>query len=94
MGLISTLVKVGVVAAGTVVVQRLIDRAAVQGVYADLDALQDRIRNKAGRVGTVKANVLVESKDLIRAHETNITFVSSLNEFRKNIEIYIESIPD
>lgn len=94
MGLISSLVKIGVVAAGTIVVQRLVDRATITGIYTELDALTERTRNRTGRVGTVKANVRVESRDLIAAHEKNITFVNSLNEFRKNIEIYIESIPD
>uniref|UniRef100_A0AB39CD16 Uncharacterized protein n=1 Tax=Pseudomonas phage RVTF4 TaxID=3236931 RepID=A0AB39CD16_9VIRU len=94
MGLLSTLVKVGLVAAGTIVVQRIIDRTSVTGIYTDLDALTERVRNKVGRVGTVKANVRVESRELVAAYEKNITFVSALDEFRKNVEIYIESIPD
>jgi len=94
MGIISTIFKIGVVAAGTIVVQRMIDRTCVNGVFADLDALTDRLRNKAGRQGTVRANVRVESRELIENYEKNITYVSSLTEFRKNVEIYIESIPD
>ena len=94
MSLFSTLIKVAVVAAGTIVVQRLVDRSMVNSVYADMDALTDRIRNKANRVGTVKANVRVESKELLAGYEKNITYVSALEEFRKNMEIYIESIPD
>lgn len=94
MSLLSTLIKVAVVAAGTIVVQRVVDRSVVNSVYADLDALTDRIRKKVGRVGTVKANVRVESKELMAQYEKSITYVSGLNEFRKNVEIYIESIPD
>lgn len=94
MSILSSLLKVAAVAAGVVVVQRLIDRTAVEGVYKDLDALQERIRRKPGLVGTVRANVRVESKELVERYAQNITYVAALNEFRKNVEIYIESIPD
>lgn len=94
MSILSSLLKVAAVAAGVVIVQRVIDRTVTEGVYRDLDALQERIRRKPGLVGTVRANVRVEAKELIERYAQNITYVAALKEFHKNVEIYIESIPD
>ncbi|QBJ02662.1 hypothetical protein MZD04_gp135 [Pseudomonas phage Psa21] len=94
MSLLGTLIKVGVVATVVVISQRLWDRYQVEDLYTELDALVERIRNRKDRMGTVRAHLLVESKDLIAQYEKKVNYVDSLNELRRNVEIYIESIPD
>jgi hypothetical protein len=94
MSLLGSLIKIGAVATLVIVGQRLWDRYQVEDLYVELDAIVDRVRADKGRRGTVRAHVLVEAKELIAAFERKITYVDSLNELRRNVEIYIESIPD
>jgi len=94
MSLLGTLFKVAVVAGGVVVCQRMWDRYQLEDLYVELDAIVDRVRADKARVGTVRANVKVEGRTLLEKYESRMTYVDSLNELRKNFEIYIESIPD
>lgn len=94
MSMLGSLIKIGVVAALVVVGQRYWDRYQVENLYVELDAIVDRVRADKNRRGTVRAHVLVEAKELIAAFERKVTYVDSLNELRRNVEIYIESIPD
>lgn len=94
MGLITSLVKTALIAGGVIIAQRMWDRSQVANVYVQLDELQERVRANRNRVGTVRANVLVQSRELVAEAEKRITYVDSLNELRRTVEIYIESIPD
>ncbi|WDS62303.1 hypothetical protein [Pseudomonas phage D6] len=94
MSLLGTLFKVGIVAGGVIVCQRLWDRYQVEDLYVELDAITDRVRADKARVGTVQAHVKVEGRELLAKFEKRVTYVDSLDELRKNFEIYIESIPD
>ncbi|MNC10286.1 hypothetical protein D3C87_970380 [compost metagenome] len=92
--MLGTLIKIGAVATLVVIGQRLWDRYQVEDLFVELDAIVERVRADKKRLGTVRAHVLVESKELIAAFERKVTYVDSLNELRRNVEIYIESIPD
>lgn len=92
--MLGTLIKIGTVATLVVIGQRLWDRYQVEDLYVELDTIVDRVRADKKRRGTVRAHVVVEAKELIATFERKVTFVNSLNELRRNVEIYIESIPD
>lgn len=92
--MLGSLIKIGIVAGLVVVGQRYWDRYQVQNLYAELDAVTDRVRANKLRRGTVRAHVMAEAKELIADYESKVTYVDSLKELRKNVEIYIESIPD
>jgi hypothetical protein len=94
MSVLGTLFKVGVVSCAVVVCQRFWDRYQIEDLYVELDAITDRVRADKSRNGTVRAHVKVESRELLDKYESKVTYVDSLHELRKNVEIYIESIPD
>lgn len=94
MSLLGTVIKIGAVAAATVIGQRMWDRYHVEEIYVELDAIVNRARADVRRVGTVRANARVLSRDLLAQYEQRLVFTDSLKELRNNYEIYIESIPD
>ena len=94
MSLIGTIFKTGVIVAATIVGQRLWDRHQVADFWLRLDELTLRVRHDELRVGSVRANVKVLSRELVKSYSHKLLLVDSLAEFEQRVEIYIESIPD
>lgn len=94
MSVVGALFKTGLIVAATIVGQRLWDRHQVADFWLKLDELTLKVRHDELRVGPVRANVKVLSRDLVQAYTKKLLLVDSLVEFEQRVEIYIESIPD
>lgn len=94
MSFLGTVFKTGVVVAATIVGQRLWDRHQVADFWLRMDELTKAVREESLRVGSVRANVKVRSRELMGIYTGKLVLTDSLREFEQRVEIYIESIPD
>lgn len=94
MGIISTIVKVGIAFVGVNVAMHYIDVWQNSRLIDELKVKEDAVRARTNRVGSVRETLRAEVKDWVSNKRSSCYMVTALEALDQDLEVYFNSIPD